>query len=41
MERSLRLLKLLKSSIENKIEEVVEQIENEVMGRIKSPPWGI
>jgi very-short-patch-repair endonuclease len=38
---SIKVIRFTNSDVENKIEEVVKGIENEVKKRIQSPPWGI
>jgi very-short-patch-repair endonuclease len=37
----IKVIRFTNSEVENQIEEVDAKIENEVAGRIKSPPWGI
>ena len=37
----IKVIKFTNSEVEDNIENVVKRIENEVVSRIKSPPWGI
>jgi very-short-patch-repair endonuclease len=42
MERShIKVIRFTNSEVENNLEDVVKRIENEVTGRMQSPPWGI
>jgi very-short-patch-repair endonuclease len=37
----IKVIRFTNSEVEYNIEDVVKRIENEVTGRMKSPPWGI
>jgi len=37
----IKVIRFTNSEVEDNIEDVVKRIENEVISRIKSPPWGI
>jgi very-short-patch-repair endonuclease len=37
----IKVIRFTNSEVECKIEDVVKRIENEVTGRMQSPPWGI
>jgi very-short-patch-repair endonuclease len=37
----IKVIRFTNSDVENKIEDVIKVIENEVKSRIQSPPWGI
>ncbi|OFY61439.1 MAG: hypothetical protein A2V64_12545 [Bacteroidetes bacterium RBG_13_43_22] len=37
----IKVIRFTNSEVENNIKDVVKRIENEVISRIKSPPWGI
>jgi len=37
----IKVIRFTNSEVEDNIEDVVKRIENEIISRIKSPPWGI
>jgi very-short-patch-repair endonuclease len=37
----IKVIRFINSEVENNIEDVIKIIENEIMSRTKSPPWGI
>jgi very-short-patch-repair endonuclease len=38
---SIKVIRFTNSEVENKIDDVIIKIENEIKSRIQSPPWGI
>jgi very-short-patch-repair endonuclease len=38
---NIKVIRFTNSQVQNNIENVIRTIENEVAGRISSPPWGI